>query len=187
MARKKKESHPTAGIGLHGFYRVALVDPDGTVAGDTGVQKNLIVSGGLTNYLTYVFAASAGSSIIGMAALGSGNTLIVTNSTIIPGAVATGLYKTVSKTFITRAASSDGDTARYLGIWNQHGEHRRSWPRGNNRSGVLLRRDLRNVKCCKQPGRQFDLRCRVYCICIITQGEKDGKTQDRNFVGCWLS
>jgi hypothetical protein len=168
MARKKKESHPTAGIGLHGFYRVALVDPDGTVAGDTGVQKNLIVSGGLTNYLTYVFAASAGSSIIGMAALGSGNTLIVTNSTIIPGAVATGLYKTVSKTFITRAASSDGDTARYLATWV---------------SGT----STANIGAVGQPGRQFDLRCRVYCICIITQGEKDGKTQDRNFVGCWLS
>ena len=117
MARKKKVSHPTAGIGLHGFYRVAIVNEDGMVAGDTGVLHNLIVSGGLTNYLTYVFASSAGSSQIGMAALGSGNTLIVTNSTIIPGVTATDLYKTVSKTFITRAASSDGDTARFLATW----------------------------------------------------------------------
>ena len=117
MARKKKTTNPITGVSLHGFYRVSITDSDGTIVGDTGVLHNLIVSGGLTNYLTYVFAASAGSSVIGMAALGSGNTLIVTNSSIIPGVHATGLYKTVSKTFITRAASSDGDTARYLATW----------------------------------------------------------------------
>jgi hypothetical protein len=116
MARKKKSTHPTTSVGLHGFYRVAIVNEDGTIAGDSGVHHNLIVSGGLTNYLTYVFAASAGSSVIGMAALGSGS-LVATNATIIPNAQDTSLYKTVSKTFITRAASSDGDTARYLATW----------------------------------------------------------------------
>ena len=116
MARKKKVSHPSASVGLHGFFRVAIKDEDGTVTGDTGVQHNLIVDSGLTNYLTYVFAASAGSSVIGQAALGSGS-LIGSAGTILPNAQNTSLYKTVSKTFITRAASTDGDTARYLATW----------------------------------------------------------------------
>lgn len=116
MKRKRKNSHPTVSIGLHGFYRVAIVNEDGTLAGDSGYQHNLITSVGLTNYLTYVFAASAGSSIIGMAALGSGS-LVASNATIIPNVQSTSLYKTVSKTFITRAASTDGDTARYLATW----------------------------------------------------------------------
>jgi len=116
MARKRV-NHPTGSIGLHGFYRVAITDPDGKVVGDSGVQHNLIVSSGLTNYLTYVFAKSAGSSVIEMAALGSGNTLIATDSTIIPGDAGTALYKTCAKTFITRAASAGGDTARFTATW----------------------------------------------------------------------
>jgi len=113
---RSKGGHPTVSVGMHGFFRVAIVNEDGTIVGDSGYQHNLIVSGGLTNYLTYVFAASAGSSIIGMAALGSGS-LVATNATIIPNGQSTSLYKTVSKTFITRAASSDGDTARFLATW----------------------------------------------------------------------
>lgn len=119
MARKRsrKEKIPSSSVGLHGFYHLQIVDQEtGEVVGDSGRQHNLIVSAGLTNYMTYVFAASAGSSVIGMAALGSGS-LVATDATVIPGDLGTALYKTVSKTFITRAASSAGDSARYLATW----------------------------------------------------------------------
>lgn len=114
--RIKKNAHPVASVGLHGFYRVAIVNEDGTLAGDSGCKHNLITSGGLTNYLTYVFASSANSQVVSLAALGSG-TLVASNATILPGSFATTLHKTVSKTFITRAASTDGDTARFLATW----------------------------------------------------------------------
>lgn len=113
---RKKQGHPVAGIGLHGFYRVAIVDPDGKVVGDSGYKNNLITSGGLTFYLTYVFAKSAGSSVIEYAALGSAS-LVGTNATILPGSFSTSLHKTVSKTYITRATSDVGDTARFLATW----------------------------------------------------------------------
>jgi hypothetical protein len=118
--RKRKEKDPTSGVGLHGFYRLQIVDQEtGEVVGDTGLKKNIIVSGGLTKYMTYVFAASAGSSVIGMAALGSDTfaNSDITASTIQPGSLATSLYKTVAKTFTTRAASSDGDSAVYTATW----------------------------------------------------------------------
>lgn len=113
---KKKGGHPVATVGLHGFYRVAIVNEDGTLAGDSGYNHNLITSGGLTNYLTYVFASHSDSQLISLAALGSGS-LVASNATILPGSLATTLHKTVSNTFITRAASDSGDTARYLATW----------------------------------------------------------------------
>jgi len=117
MAKKSREKIPSSSVGLHGFYHLQIVDEEtGKIVGDSGRKHNLITSGGLTNYMTYVFAASAGSSVIGMAALGSGS-LVASNATILPGSFDTSLHVTVSKTFITRAASSDGDTARYLATW----------------------------------------------------------------------
>lgn len=116
MKKKKKESIPTSSIGMHGFFRVNLVNPDGTIAGDSGYKHNLITSGGLTYYLTYVFAESAGSSVIEYAALGS-STLVATNATILPGSFSTSLHVTVAKTFITRANSAAGDTARFTATW----------------------------------------------------------------------
>jgi hypothetical protein len=117
MRKSKKGKYPSSGVGLHGFYHLQIVDQDtGEIVGDSGRQHNLIPSGGLTNYMTYVFAASAGSSVVGMAALGSG-TALASSATILPGSFATSLHKTVSKTFVTRAASTDGDTARYLATW----------------------------------------------------------------------
>ena len=117
MARSKKveSAHPTVSVGMHGMFRINIVE-DGKVVGDSGYKHNLITSSGLTNYLTYVFASSAGSQIISLAALGSGS-LVASNATILPGSLATTLHKTVSKTFITRAASTDGNTARYLATW----------------------------------------------------------------------
>ena len=66
-AKKRKTDNPRATVGLHGFYRVAIVNEDGTIAADTGPQHNLIVSGGLTNYLTYVFASVYSWNFIGHA------------------------------------------------------------------------------------------------------------------------
>lgn len=118
MARRKKvkAAIPQSGIGLHGFYRVAIVDPEGEIVGDSGYNHNLITSCGVTGYLTYNFASSAGSGRIHYAALGSGS-LVASNATILPASFDTSLAMTCSKTFITRAASSDGDTARYLATW----------------------------------------------------------------------
>ena len=115
--RKQKQKIPSSHVGLHGFYHLQIVDQEtGEIVGDSGRQHNLITSGGLTNYMTYVFAASAGSSVIGMAALGSGS-LVATDATILPGSFATSLHKTVSKTFIIRSTSAVGDIARYLATW----------------------------------------------------------------------
>ena len=118
--RKSREKVPSSGVALHGFYQVQIVDQDsGEVVGDSGRKHNIIVSGGLSKYMTYVFAASAGSSVIGMAALGSDTFVAsdITASTVQPGSLNSSLHKTVAKAMTTRAASSDGDTARYTATW----------------------------------------------------------------------
>jgi hypothetical protein len=117
MPRTKKveSAHPTVSVGMHGMFRINIVE-DGEVVGDSGYKHNLITSMGITEYMTYVFASSAGSQVINLAALGSAS-LVASNATILPGSLATTLHKTVSKTYITRAASTDGDTARYLATW----------------------------------------------------------------------
>jgi len=117
MSRKTKEKFPSSGIGLHGFYQVQIVDQEtGEIVGDSGRKHNLITSGGLTNYLTYVFAGNTASSVIGMAALGSGS-LVATSATVLPSAFDTSLHMTVAKTFYLRSLSSAGDTARYTASW----------------------------------------------------------------------
>ena len=115
--RKVKEKIPSSSVGLHGFYHLQIVEPEtGKIVGDSGRHHNLITSDGLTQFMTYVFAQSAGSQLVTLAALGSGS-IVATNATILPGSFATTLHKTVSKTFITRANSTNGDTARYLATW----------------------------------------------------------------------
>ena len=112
---KRENKVPQSAVGLHGFFRVAIVE-GGKVVGDSGYKHNLITSGGLTQFMTYVFAQSASSRLVTLGALGSG-TALASNATILDGSFATTLHKTLSKTFITRAASTDGDTARYLATW----------------------------------------------------------------------
>ena len=111
-----KQKFPQAAVGLHGFLRVGIRDQEGKLVGDSGFIHNLIPSGGLTQFMTYVFAQSAGSRLVTLGALGSG-TALASNATILDGSFATTLHKTLSKTFITRAASTNGDTARYLATW----------------------------------------------------------------------
>jgi hypothetical protein len=114
--KKGKNKPPQSAVGLHGFFRVAIVEDDGKLVGDSGYNHNLITSGGLTNFMTNVFAQNASSQLVTLGALGSG-TIVGSAATILDGSFATTLHKTLSKTFMTRAASTDGDTARYLATW----------------------------------------------------------------------
>ncbi len=70
------------GIVTKGFYRLNIVNPDGSVAGDTGWKQNQIVNNGYQQFLMYLLAGSAGSIRPSHAALGTGT---------IPASAATSL------------------------------------------------------------------------------------------------
>ena len=62
---KKQEEVIQPQVGISGFYRVNIVDPDGTVKGDSGYCKNVVTNLGLANYIAYSFASSGGSTGVG--------------------------------------------------------------------------------------------------------------------------
>ena len=63
--KKKKDGMDQPQIGISGFYRVNIVDPDGKVVGDSGYCKNVVTNLGLANYIAYSFASSGGSTGVG--------------------------------------------------------------------------------------------------------------------------
>lgn len=101
------------GLSLRGFYRINIVDQDGTVAGDSGWQKNQIVNLGVNDYLCQLLGGMAGSKVITYAALGTGTA---------PGAAATSLNgeldRTSSRAAITAATSSSSFKLRCTATFN---------------------------------------------------------------------
>jgi hypothetical protein len=81
-----KQKVPKTKMGLEGFYRVNIVDPEGRVAGDSGWKKNLIPYDVLMKYVVYRFVNSAGSySSPSYMHLGSLESTLATNATVLPG------------------------------------------------------------------------------------------------------
>lgn len=98
-----------AGLKIHGFTRIQLVEDD-KIVGDSGWSKNQITNEGVRNYLVYLLGAVAGSSQIGYAALGSGTE---------PGAAATTLDDELAEGVRDAvAAASNGSTSvRFTGTF----------------------------------------------------------------------
>jgi len=111
----KKKRNPSVGLAIDGFYRVNIVEKDGKVVGDSGWKHNLITSNGLTGYISKLFAGSAGSSRVGFMHLGSEQSALASNASILPGEYNKSLMASIASTQITtRGASNAGDTVRFL-------------------------------------------------------------------------
>lgn len=59
-------------IKVRGFYRVKIINPDGSEAGDSGWVKNQVVNLGFQDYLAATLGAVSGSKQITYAMLGTG-------------------------------------------------------------------------------------------------------------------
>lgn len=113
-----------------GFYRLNVINPDGSIAGDTGWKENQIVNNGYQQFLMYLLAGSAGSIRPSHAALGTG-TIPASSATSLAGeltesggrcALTTGTSgsKTVNYTFtlasgVIAAASTINNVALFSG------------------------------------------------------------------------
>lgn len=112
---KKKAKGFKSGLGMEGFYRVQIVDPDGSVVGDSGWEHNLITNQ-MTQYITYLIGSTTGSSFISYVALGSSATAaLVTSASSLPGEMGKSLMASISaRNFSTRASSTAGDTLQFV-------------------------------------------------------------------------
>jgi hypothetical protein len=110
---------PKVGLALDGFYRIHIVETKGKnkgkIVGDSGWLHNLIPSAGLTNYISYLFAQSAGSSSVHYMALGSSQSSIASSASSLVGEIAASLRQAIGASqFTSRASSTSGDTVRFL-------------------------------------------------------------------------
>lgn len=127
---KTKKASKKDSIVTKGFFRLNVVNPDGSIAGDTGWKKNQIVNNGYQQFLMYLLAGSAGSIRPSHAALGTG-TIPASAATVLAGeltesggrcALTTGTSgsKTVNYTFtlasgVIGAASTINNVALFSG------------------------------------------------------------------------
>ena len=59
-------------ITLRGFYRINLINPDGSIAGDSKWCKNQMTQDGIDQYICRAMAGMAGSKSVSHVALGTG-------------------------------------------------------------------------------------------------------------------
>lgn len=120
--RKKKDFAPDCIIGMGGRFRVNIVNPDGTIAGDSGWKKNVITNTGLSDYITKKFLSATGSSTPTWFTLGSGNTSLGTAATSLPGEIASNHMVTIGANTATtaRAASNAADTAQFAATFSSN-------------------------------------------------------------------
>jgi hypothetical protein len=114
---------------VRGFFRLAVVNPDGTVAGDSGWKENQIVNNGYQQFLMYLLAGSAGSIRPSHAALGTG-TVPASSATTLAGELTetagrmslttgTGGSKTVNYTFtLNSGVIAAASTIQNVGLFS---------------------------------------------------------------------
>lgn len=89
-------------VGVRGFYRLHIMNEDGSLAGDSGWHENQVTEEGFRNFLCRLLGAIANSSQVTHVALGSGT---------VPGAADTTLQGEVVKRASVTAATSSSSKA----------------------------------------------------------------------------
>ena len=117
MKPTKRRKEKEAIVGISGFYRVNITDPDGTVKGDSGYKKNVVGNLGVANYLAYAFASTGGSAALTpkYMHLGSLQSSHASSLVNVIGAFDLSLAQLIGSTqHTTRADQASGHTVRFL-------------------------------------------------------------------------
>ncbi len=129
MITKRKNKHTKDSVGVKGFFRLNIINPDGSVASDSGYKQNQIVNLGYQDFLMYLLMGSAGSLRPSHAAIGTG-TVPASNATVLAGeltesagrmALTTGSAgsKTVSYTFtLASGVIAAASTIQNVGLFS---------------------------------------------------------------------
>lgn len=92
-------------ISVRGFFRVKITNEDGSLAGDSGWQKNQVTNEGFRNYLCRAIGAIANSLQVAFVAIGSGGLVNATDTTL-PGEV-------VRRAAVTAATSNTSKAVQF--------------------------------------------------------------------------
>jgi len=85
MARKKNREEPSSAVDVKGFFRLQIVDPDESVVGDSGWQKNTVTDVGLYQYLVKAIASQETPVEVSHVALGSATAAVSASASSLPG------------------------------------------------------------------------------------------------------
>lgn len=103
------------GVGIRGFFRLNITDPDGTVVGDSGWCENVVTQTGIQLYILHLLGASAASLRPLFAAIGTGTGPGYTD-TNLPGDGGAGGTRISKRTSLTYT-NSGSNTARFTGTF----------------------------------------------------------------------
>src|SRR6266700_3275293 len=78
--RAKRRRNPQSAVKVRGFFRLKIVNPDGSLGGDSKWKENTVVNDGFRLYLADNIGKSSGSKQIGYVALGTGGAPAVTDA-----------------------------------------------------------------------------------------------------------
>jgi hypothetical protein len=105
-------------ITLKGFFRLQIVDPDGTIKGDSGLCKNMITNLGFNKYVAGVLAGSNNTLTLGSVALGSG-AAPASNATVLPGEI--GVRTSFSGSTSGATAACSTNSSHYAALYATFG------------------------------------------------------------------
>lgn len=88
------------GVKVRGFFRVHIIDPDGTIAGDSGWRKNQVTNLGFDQFLCQTLGGMAGSKTVSHVALGTGGAPAATDTSLAGEIMSSTQRKTVSPSTI---------------------------------------------------------------------------------------
>jgi len=118
-AVRKAEKEHKEPVGVRGFFRVKIINPDGSEAGDSGWQENVVVNLGFSQYLVTPLLGGAAKAV-GRMVIGSGTNL-ATDATALPGEITTSGSATNRVAVTTANVSSK--TARFTATWASSDSH----------------------------------------------------------------
>ena len=97
---------------LRGFARLHIVNPDGTIAGDSGWKKNIVVTGGFQNICRLIGTGLTGTqwSHVNVGTNGTP----ASNATSLPSEVS-GTNNTNQRASVTAATTTGSKTLRFTG------------------------------------------------------------------------
>jgi hypothetical protein len=102
-------------IGGKRFYRVNIVDPDGSIVGDSGWVKNYVTNLGLQHYLAELLVGQANSKRLGYLALGTGGLPTSTDTTLAGELMASTKRVAIgANTAFSSRSSSNGSCTLFL-------------------------------------------------------------------------
>lgn len=113
--KKKTESSLVEKIIGKRFFRVNIVDEDGSISGDSGWVPNYVTNLGLQNFLAYAIAGIAGSKQVAYMAIGTGGVPSSTDTTLAGEVMSSTARQAIgANTAFSSRSASNGSCTLFL-------------------------------------------------------------------------